>query len=242
MAANEPQSNEAAGNTPQNINLKISQLEGQLKGEYLGSFVISVLGATPVLFLGLNYMGAIAFGGWVQILLWVFFAMAILLGIGITVNVGKYTQQLNYLQQLKTETGFHFSTNNPQLLQLTKETMAHLRAYYTHVQKESARSSVFYTTLAIAAMLLTAAAISGISNTPGIGNFILLGTAVAFALFALLAYTNKRKEIADLLRQYEQKLTSLQQLISYLYLLEQTSNEEEKKLMTQKMIDNFLGI
>lgn len=242
MAQNEPQAQESGNTAPQNINLKIAQLEGQLKSEYLGSFVISVFGATSLLFLGLYYMGAIGFAGWVQILLWVFFAMAILLGIGITVNLGKYTGQLNYLQQQKAETGFHFSTNNPQLLHLTKETLGHLQTYYTKVQNESARSSVLFTTLVIAAMLLTAATILGISKNPGMGNFILLGTAVAFALFALLAYTNKRRETADMLRQYEQKLTSLQQLISYLYLLEQTTDEEEKKLMTQKMIDNFLGI
>ncbi|OWY24574.1 hypothetical protein C7N43_16595 [Sphingobacteriales bacterium UPWRP_1] len=244
MAQNEPQSPGSNGlNTPADIDGEIAKLEGELKSDYLGANVVAVLGiAMPLLLLGLQYMQAISVGSGVQVLLWVILLVAALMAIGITTNVGKNTAKLGYLKQQKRSTMLKLNTGNPQLQMLVYETLQHLNAFYANIQQRNNRSTLFFSALAVAAMLLAAAAALGLKTNQGIGNYILLGSAVAFALLSVYAYTTHRNETTEVLKQYHAKLENMQELTAYLYLMEQSTDEEEKKLMTQKMIDNFLNL
>jgi len=243
MAQNEPESPGSNGlNNPANVDAEIARLEGELKSDYLGANVVVVLGiAMPLLLLGLKYMQSISFGGVVQALLWVILLVSALMSIGIATNVGKNTAKLGYLKQQKRATILKLHTGSPQLQGLVYETLQHLNALYDNIRQQNNHSALFLSALSVAALLLVAAVL-GLSASRGIGNYILLCSALVFALLSVYAYTAHRKETVQLLKQCHAKLENMQELTTYLFLMEQSTNEEEKKLMTQKMIDNFLNL
>lgn len=245
MANNQPTSNSPSTEERLSPEVKIAGLQSSIKSENTSRVYITVIGvALPAILLMLKYMGAISIPLWASILLWVLLIFGILMNIGVSGNISELESELSICEAQKIEDihrRFKAPLNNPELGYILTEHLKNIERQNTNIQKLHAQSSVFFTALAVSAMLLgTAAILIWSSKQEGIGHYIYLASSLSVAFMGIFAYFNHQRRLSKSVIGFQESAESLEYLVNFFFLFDLSKDSKDKDLMIEKMVNDFL--
>ncbi len=245
MANNQPTSNSPASEEKLSLEVQMAGLQSSIKSENASRIYVTLIGvALPVILLLLTYMGAISIPFWVSILLWVILFCCVLMSIGASGVINDLEKELSICEAQKLEEisrRFKAPLNNPELGSILIENLKNIERQNNYVQKLHAQSSIFFTALAVSAMLLgTAAILIWNSKQEGIGHYIYLASSIVVAFMGIIAYFNHQRRLSKSVTIFQEDAGALAYLVNFFFLFDLSKDSKDKDLMIQKMVNDFL--
>jgi len=245
MATNSPNSSNASEKQNASPEEKIAILQNNIKYESKAKVVAALICIVfPVIMLSLNYLGFVYFKFWVNILLWSMLILGGLLMIGVNVTLNKYQNEIISLETKRLailQDKFQEKSKSAELSTIVVESLQAFKNQENIIQNLIAQSSGIYVItggfIVLPSLVAVLLAYSGPTN---LLLFSISGLSALLAVLALVNYYYHQKKLQGELALLKEKSQILNRLTHFYLLYEMSSDEKDKELMIQKMVNDFL--